>query len=273
MVEILPQVTTAKKLWALPGAYLNTLKVPQYVNGMVAVTASSPTIAMPCPSFLIEHDRGLLLFDTGVSPKGLREPERYIPELAHRFEMTTGEDLAIDTQLKGLGIAVNRVNYVVSSHLHFDHAGGLYLFKDSTHLVGTGEWQHAYSPIRKGHHIELITDLLETLPFNWIELPGDLDVFGDGSVIILQTPGHTPGELSLFVRLPNRNILLTGDTCHFRIEYEQGLPAQGYCVDMAQGTQSIRRLQMISQAWDAQVWIGHDIDDWAKLPHSPKYLE
>jgi glyoxylase-like metal-dependent hydrolase (beta-lactamase superfamily II) len=273
MVSTFTRSTTARKLWALPGAYLNALRAPVFEGGVVKVTDASPVISMPCPSFLIEHDRGLVLFDTGVSPKGLKDPKRHIPVLAGKYGMTTGEELAIDSQLKGLGLAPSKVKYVIASHLHFDHAGGLYLFSDSTLLVGAGEWSHAYAPRSTGHHPEFLTDLIETLGFDWIELPGDYDLFGDGSVLILRTPGHTPGELSLVVRLPNRTVVLTGDTCHYRVELEHGLPAQGYCADVAKGTQSIRRLQMVRDAYDADVWIGHDVGDWARLPHAPEHIE
>lgn len=273
MTNTLVRHATARRLWALPGAMLNTLRAPQFSGGMVQETESSPLISMPCPSFLIEHPRGMVLFDTGVSPKGLREPERYIPDLARRFKMTTGEDLAVDSQLGGLGLSLDKVRYVIASHLHFDHAGGVYLFPGSTLLVGAGEWAHAFSPRPTGHHMELLHDLVPTLRFNWIELPGDHDLFGDGSVVILRTPGHTPGELSLMVRLPNRTIILTGDTCHYRVELQHGLPARGYCVDMNQGTQSIRRLQMLRDAYEATVWIGHDVEDWAAMPHAPQQID
>ncbi len=207
---------TARRLWALPGALL-TLRQPQFVDGVVAVVDSSPPVQAPCPSFLIEHDRGLVLFDTGVSPKGLKDPERYFPDLARRLKLTISPELGVDAQLLGLGYNPSKVNYVIPSHLHFDHAGGLYLFPDATFLIGAGEMAFAYWPPPSARPYFLLDDLIPTRTFNWIELAADHDLFGDGSVVILRTPGHTPGEVSLLVRLPNRTLILTGDTCHYRV--------------------------------------------------------
>jgi glyoxylase-like metal-dependent hydrolase (beta-lactamase superfamily II) len=132
---------------------------------------------------------------------------------------------------------------------------------------------YAYWPLPAARAVFLLEDLAPTRGFNWIELPRDHDLFGDGSVVILQTPGHTPGEVSLQVRLPNRTVILTGDTCHFRVELEHATPMRGMCINEQQGIQSIRLLRMLRDTQNAQVWINHDRHDWAMMPHAPKYIE
>ena len=75
------------------------------------------------------------------------------------------------------------------------------------------------------------------------------------------------------LRLPNRTVILTGDTCHFRVELAHGVPLRGVCTDEQQGVQSIRLLRLLRDAHDAQVWINHDCEDWAMMPHAPEYIE
>jgi glyoxylase-like metal-dependent hydrolase (beta-lactamase superfamily II) len=103
---------------------------------------------------------------------------------------------------------------------------------------------------------------------NWREVHGDLDVFGDGSLVILSTPGHTPGETSLLVRLPGRNFILTGDTVHLRSNLENLFPLP-FDVNNQEAVRSLRRLRMLTKCNDATVWISHDPEDWAEFGHAP----
>jgi glyoxylase-like metal-dependent hydrolase (beta-lactamase superfamily II) len=228
---------------------------------------------MPCPSFLVEHPRGLVLFDTGVSPKGLADPERWFPDLVARFGFDCDADLGVDVQLRSLGYRTDQVSYVVPSHLHLDHAGGLYLFPDATFLIGAGEMDFAYHPDGGTRAYFLLDDIAPTRGFRWIETNQDFDLFGDGSVRILYSPGHTPGSLALFVRLPSRNLILTGDTCHFRTEVEAGACLPDMLNDHAEGNATLRRLMLYRDAWDADIWIAHDIDDWNSWPHAPDHVD
>ena len=108
--------------------------------------------------------------------------------------------------------------------------------------------------------------------FQWLELNGDFDVFGDGSLNLLKTPGHTPGESSLYVRLPNRSILLAGDTLHLREQFNTlaGMPLD---TDPTQSSLSIQRIRAMRDLHERTVWIAHDPEDWAELPHAPTPIE
>jgi len=271
MAEIHVPSATAKRMWALPGAMLTGLRRPEFVNGMMMRTPQSPLIDIPCPSFLIEHNRGLVLFDTGVSPRGLADPDHYFPDLVRQLKFECRPDLGVDAQIRGLGYQLEHVKYVIPSHLHFDHAGGLFLFPHATFLVGSGEIGFAYQPPERARPYFLVDDISPTRDFRWIETAHDFDLFGDGSVQVLFSPGHTPGSLALFVRLPNRNLILTGDTCHYRTEVEHGV-AEGLHDEVA-GLRSLRRIIFMQDAWDAQIWVGHDIDDWHSWPHSPDFVD
>jgi len=271
MVTSFSPSATARRLWALPGAVLTGIPIAVVRDGVAVRDAAADICDMPCPSYLIEHSRGLVLFDTGVSPKGLSDPEQYFPDLVARFGFDCRPELGLDAQLAALGYVPGDIKYVVPSHLHFDHAGGLYLFPHATFLIGAGEMEFAYRPDEATRTYFLLDDLQPTRAFRWIETDGDVDLFGDGSVLVVHSPGHTPGSVALFVRLPNRNLILTGDVCHFRTEVEHGIA--GTLIDQVRGQRSLRRLILMRDAWDAQIWIGHDMDDWMAWPHAPEYVD
>jgi glyoxylase-like metal-dependent hydrolase (beta-lactamase superfamily II) len=261
---------TVSRLWALPGATLRG-REPELNNGTIRLGARP--VVSPCPSYLIEHPRGLVLFDTGVNPKGFEDPVSFFGDIARQWQLETRPELAVDAQIRAVGFRREDVRYVVPSHLHYDHAGGVHLFAGSTIIVGAGELRYAYWPPPSQRRAFLIEDLLPTRAFDWVELGADQDLFGDGSVVVLYTPGHTPGELSLLVRLPSRVMLLTGDTCHFCLELEHGMPAADIpCSDAHLAAQSIRRIRLLRDSLPAEVWIGHDPVHWATYPHAPESL-
>jgi glyoxylase-like metal-dependent hydrolase (beta-lactamase superfamily II) len=265
---------SARRMAALPGAVLT--QQPQHAGnpelGMIGATTEL-TVTQPCPSFLIEHERGLVLFDTGFDPRGLDDMAAYYPQIAKVLPMVGTRDLGVDRQLAGLGYKPSDIGYVIQSHLHFDHAGGMYLFKDSTFLMGRGEMAFALQAHDKAAHgFFRVEDILPTRHYDWIETAHDFDLFGDGSVVLLSSPGHTPGSLALFVRLPNQNIILSGDVCHFPLELEMGIISNAFDSPAA-ATASVRRLRMIGRAWDAKIWIQHEEAHWNAWPHAPDYID
>ncbi len=255
-------MTTAKigRMWAFPGARL-TMPRSFLMQGGDNTPVTSVT-----PSFLIEHPKGLLLFDTGCNSKILDDPVGYWGPLAEHVPIQWNRDETLDRQIVRAGYKLDDVKYVVLSHAHLDHAGGLALFPKAKFIVGAGELRYAYwpDPDRRGAFI--LEDYLPTRNFQWVELDRDLDLFGDGSVQFLFTPGHTPGESSLMVNLPNRRIILTGDTVHLRAQLaaEVTMPLS---VDPISSVISLKRLKAMSELWDARIWISHDPEDWAEYPH------
>jgi glyoxylase-like metal-dependent hydrolase (beta-lactamase superfamily II) len=164
------------------------------------------------------------------------------------------------------------VKYVVISHLHLDHTGYMHAFPNAKFLIMANELRYAYWPDPDRRAVFILDDILPTRNFNWLELDSDFDLFDDGSLVMLKTPGHTPGECSLYVRLANRKILLVGDTIHLRAQIETGatMPLD---TDPAQAALSIQRVKAIRDMHEATVWITHDPEDWVELPHAPTAIE
>lgn len=257
---------TAKRLWALDSPTFT-------LDKSILVVGASGQTTIPMPAYLIEHPKGLVLFDTGLVPDAADDPEKVYGGLATFLDIRFTPEQRVDRQIEALGYRTSDVKYVIASHTHFDHAGGLYLFPGAQFYVGEGDIRYAYWPDPAGAVFFHRPDIDAARDYRWREVPGcDVDLFGDGSVVILFTPGHTPGELSLLVRLPGRNFLLTGDTVHLREALETVAPMP-YDASTEQSLRSIRRLQLIRDTADATVWITHDPEDWAEFQHAPACYE
>ena len=172
-------------------------------------------------------------------------------------------------QLAQLDLKPEQIKYVGISHYHGDHVGQAGSFPKSTLLIGKGDWDVLTSAKPP--------EMAVTAPFAaWIKgegkvepVPLDKDVFGDGSVIMLYTPGHTPGHHSLLVKLPQKGaVILVGDLAHFHENYEgNGVPT--FNTDRAQTLASLDRVKKIAAATKATVIIQHDARDLDKLPVFP----
>lgn len=256
----------AKRMWALPNAELT---VPR---SLLMHGAPNDPVTVPCPAYLIEHAKGLVLFDTGCHPKAADDPVGYWGPIANAIQVKYPKEMLLDRQIKALGYKMDDIKYVVVSHLHLDHTGYLHAFPKAKFLIMANELRYAYWPDPDRRAVFIFDDLVPTRNFEWIELDGDLDLFDDGSLHMLKTPGHTPGESSLYVRLPNRKILLVGDTIHLRAQLTTGatMPLD---TDPIQAALSIQRVKAIRDMHEATVWISHDPEDWAELPHAPTVIE
>jgi glyoxylase-like metal-dependent hydrolase (beta-lactamase superfamily II) len=155
------------------------------------------------------------------------------------------------------------------SHFHADHTGQLAPFTNATLLIGKGDWDgvNAQPPIA-GANVAGFKEWIGTT--RKVEpLTADKDVFGNGAVMVLRAPGHTPGHSILLVRLKEKGpVVLVGDAVHFHENYESnGVP--GFNYDRAQSLASIDRIKQIEKNLRATVIIQHDPRDIGKLPAFP----
>ncbi|HEY0303486.1 MAG TPA: N-acyl homoserine lactonase family protein [Longimicrobiales bacterium] len=213
--------------------------------------------------YVVRHPRGVLVWDTGLpdalaaSPDGMRGQQYHV-----RRKQT------LTDQLTRLGLTPDAINYLAISHLHFDHSGNANYFTKATWLIQKPEYEAAFSARAPQMGFELGSyDKLKSNPVQ--QLTGDHDVFGDSSVVILSTPGHTIGHQSLLVRLPSGNkVLLSGDLWHFRGNRQiRGVPAFNF--DKAQTLASMDRVEALLKAHNARLIIQHDPEDVAALGPLP----
>ena len=233
----------------------------------VAANVNKPiTLANSC--YLIKHARGWMLWETGYAESLAAMPDgNPTPVLHWRWR----EPKTLSQQLAELGVAPDQISYVGFSHSHPDHIGNGSLFTGATLYIQETEYDFYLGP--KGKPPAPPANYAKLRDNPTVKLKGDYDVFGDGSVMILSSPGHTPGHQSLLVRLPKTGtVLLTADAAHFRDNWDHPrAPVQNFSKE--QTLASLEKLAGVAATNKAQVWINHDQAQTATLKKSPEYFE
>ncbi len=211
--------------------------------------------------YLIKHAQGWFLWDTGIADAVAAMPNGLAPADPKAIFWRRPKTLA--AQLEQLGVAPSDLKAMAVSHTHPDHTGNVEMFPTTMLYVQRAEyeWPAANNEPRfkPAHPVK--------------KLEGDLDVFGDGSVTILSTPGHTPGHQSLLVKLPNTGaVVLSGDAVHFKSNWDnRGVPSINFNKD-----QTLASMQKISDTLTkekAQLWINHDKAQRDGLKMSPEFYD
>ena len=225
----------------------------------------SPVRQLFVPCYLIEHDSGLLLWDGGL-PKPIANAEGPVSPVGG----TLVYDRWIVDQLADMGVSPADVTFAAYSHLHFDHAGAANFFLESNVLMQREEWDAAFS--EGGDFVDSsLFDGLKEANVTFIE--GDYDVFGDGSVRLIYTPGHTSGHQVLLVTLENTGkILLSGDLYHTRANRSlRRVPK--FNVDAEETLASMDRVEDLLSQTGATLWIEHDKALADNLKKAPQFYD
>ena len=230
-----------------------------------AEAPGTPLVA-PVASWLIVHPQGKLLFDTGISCDALADPAgRLGKRVASLFRLRSSADDNPVSGLAALGLKPDDVRYVVNSHFHFDHCGCNASFPRAQFLVQRAEL--AIARAERNRYNAKDWDH----PLDYRELDGEHDVFGDGTVVILPTPGHPAGHQSLWIRESGRQFVLTSDACYTREHLEKTiLPSNTF--NAGQMKESLAMLRGMRDRSGAELMYGHDAEQWRALPRAPKSL-
>jgi len=233
-----------------------------------SVDGQSRELIVPC--YLIRHPSGDLIWDTGfpeaiaAMPGGRME----IPQMGAAVTMP----VTLSAQLAQLNLTPADIEYVSFSHQHGDHTGNGNLFAASNWIVDADERAYMFSDEARTGQAFAGYAQLENAQNTLIEGDADHDVFGDGSVTIIQAPGHTPGHTMLLVRLPNAGpVLLTGDMFHLAESRERHL-VPTFNTDRAQTLVSQAKVETIATETGARVIRQHVTEDFASLPTFPAAL-
>ncbi len=224
---------------------------PRRFSDTFAYTETSRPFTFSC--YVIRHGADVMVWDTGYLPGS-------VPS-------ATNKPLA--DLLKQVNVNAEDVKYVGVSHFHADHTGQLAPLKNATLLIGKGDWDGITAdPPMAGANAKGFAEWIAEK--RKVETQAaDKDVFGDGTVMMLRAPGHTPGHSVLLVRLKEMGpVLLSGDAVHFLENYTfDRVP--GFNFDRAQTLASIQRLKEMQKNLNATLIIQHDPRDIAKLPAFP----
>jgi N-acyl homoserine lactone hydrolase len=222
---------------------------------------------VPVLSFLVDHSRGKLLFDTGVHCQARVDPlTRLGAERVKRLTVKSQEGDDVVPQLARLGLAPHDVRYVANSHLHFDHCGGNEFFPRATFLVQRPELEAARRPGFVPSYSPSPIDFDHALDYQLID--GEHDVFGDGTVVLLPTYGHTPGHQSLLVRAGKDLIVCASDACYTRENMDRDVLPK-ILWDPSVMHDSLAALRKLRDQAGATMFYGHDPAQWETTPRAP----
>src|SRR6478752_4045949 len=231
--------------------------------GLTRQDVPDPDFSDPC--FLVVHPKGMLLFDTGLTDAQVGRPI-YENKMGYEGQLKT---VSLKGQLANIGVTAPMITYLAISHSHWDHVGNANDYAGSTFLARKAESDvmfgaGASAAARKGY---------EALAKGRIQyIDGDHDVFGDGKVVLLSTPGHTPGHQSLYVKLAHTGgVVASGDLYHYTAERTKGLmPPREQTLETPA---SRKRIDEFLTRTHSQLWMGHAIDWYQNAVKAPGWYD
>lgn len=227
---------------------------------------------VPVPYYLIEHPQGYVMFDTGNAYETIHNKKEHWGDILSAYDPVMTEEQWCVNSIKKLGVQPEDIKYVICSHLHLDHAGGVGHFPNARYVVQRSELHFAYvpDPYMKGAYIRKDFDK----DVDWLILEGEpeFDLFGDGKIVTVRTPGHTPGHMSLKLKLENTGpMVLAVDAAYTQENLDErilpGLMAQP--IEQVRSIELLRHLQ--DQGW--KVITGHDPETWKTFKKAPEYYD
>jgi N-acyl homoserine lactone hydrolase len=224
-------------------------------------------VTIPVNMWVIDHAKGLVVFDTGnnAALSDGKCKTHWAAGLCDLLKPSQKREDVIDMQLKKLGYQPEQVKVVVTSHAHLDHIGNIKLFPKAIHVIQKKELYQAWWPEkfqgREGGVFVMGDFDGPARGFNFLELEGDYDLFGDGTVTVITTPGHTLGHQSLKVKLPSGKTIVMAQDAIWMKENIEGYPA-GINYSVKDYEASIQRLKMIRDLENADLYFGHDADQY-----------
>jgi glyoxylase-like metal-dependent hydrolase (beta-lactamase superfamily II) len=266
-------VTWPRTMMERPGGRFETLKL------LRALLSGNPAATVPIPSFLIRHpSAGAILVDTGLHPSIATDGKENFGALGARFgnpALEPGKD--VPAQLRERGLDPAEIPIVVMTHLHIDHSSAISEFPSSTFVVSEVEWHAAATgprPMLNGYrrpHFEYAFDY-RTVDYDrggiesYATFGRTFDLFGDGSIRLAFTPGHSAGHTSVIARLAERDFVIGGDATYTAAQLEGDAPLPPRPFDAHNFRRSLQELKLFKREYpDAIVTPGHDPEFFAGL--------
>jgi len=246
------------------------------ITASIKMNQGNEPYEIPVPWFLITHPKGNVVIDGGNAAEVATNPRGHWGDVCDVYEPVMREDEACLPQLASLGIDPASVRYVLQSHLHLDHTGAIGRFSNATHLVQRAEYEYAFTPdwFAAGGYIRPDFD---QPGLKWHFLDGKFDdhydLYGDGVIRTIFTPGHAPGHQSFLITLPRSGpMLLTIDAAYTTDHWdEKALP--GFLASTVDTVRSVRKLRALAEKTGAAVVTGHDPVAWPTFKHAPEFYD
>jgi glyoxylase-like metal-dependent hydrolase (beta-lactamase superfamily II) len=223
-------------------------------------------VTIPVSMWVIDHPKGLVVVDTGNN-NAIADGKcksHWAAGNCDFLKPNQKRDDTIDRQLQKLGYSVDQVKAVITSHAHLDHIGNIKMFPKAVHVIQKKELYQAWWPekFQRDGGVFVVADFDgPAREFNYLELNGDYDLFGDGSVVVLSTPGHTLGHQSVKVKLASGKTMVMAQDAIWMKENMEGYPA-GLNYSVKDYNNSVNRLKMMRDLENADLYFGHDQDQY-----------
>jgi N-acyl homoserine lactone hydrolase len=224
---------------------------------------------VPVPFFVISHPEGNVIVDGGNPLAVARDPRAHLGPLADVFEVHMTEEDHCVAQLERRGIDTTAITHIVQTHLHMDHTGALGHFPNATVTVHERELEaaRAAKPFQNGY----VRADIDRDDIDWQPVSAAHDLFGDGTIRLLETPGHSAGHMSILLALQQTGaVLLTADAADNRAQW-QGRMEPRALSSLEDAMNSIELLRRLAAEHDALVVHGHDPKNWAAVSEPSSY--
>lgn len=227
---------------------------------------------IPVPWYFLRHPKGNVVIDGGNAAEVAVDARAHWGSVIDAYKPLMERAENCVEQLAGIGVKPEDIRYVVQSHLHLDHTGAIGRFPKATHIVQRTEYDYAFNPdwFSRGAYIRADFD---KPGLKWKYLGGDytddFDLFGDGTLRMIFTPGHAPGHQSFLVNLPNAGPVLLAIDAAYTLDHwnEKALP--GLVCSSTDAARSVQKLRALAEKTGALVVTGHDPDHWKTMKHAP----
>ena len=266
-------VTWSRSMMESPGGRFLTLKL------LRALITGKPEMTVPVPAFLIRHpSAGAILVDTGLHPSIATNGRENFGRLGTRFgkpALAAGED--VPAQLRKRGLDPGEIPVVVMTHMHIDHTSAISEFPNSTFIVSEVEWEAAATgpkPTLNGYrrqHFDFAFDY-RTVDFDrggidsYATFGRSFDLFGDGTVRLASTPGHSAGHMSVIAHLGERDFVIGGDATYTQGQLDGSAPLAPRPFDAHNYRRSLQELKLFKREFpNAIVTPGHDPGFYERL--------
>jgi glyoxylase-like metal-dependent hydrolase (beta-lactamase superfamily II) len=267
------RVTWPQPMMERPGGRFETLKLVR------SLLTGQPAATVPVPAFLIRHpSAGAILVDTGLHPSIATDGKENFGSLGARFgkpDLNAGED--VPAQLRDRGLDPGEIPVVVMTHMHLDHSSAISEFPNSTFVLSETEWESAATgprPLLNGYrrpHFDYAFDY-RTVDFDrggiesYATFGRCFDLFGDGSIRLAFTPGHSAGHISVIAHLATNDFVIGGDATYTQGQLEGAAPLAPRPFDAHNYRRSLQELKLFKREFpDTVVTPGHDPEFYAGL--------
>jgi len=238
----------------------------------IKMNQSNEDFEIPVPWYLIKHPEGDVVVDGGNAIEVSTNKHEHWGSVIDAYDPIMSKSENCVDQAKSVGTNILDVKYLIQTHLHLDHSGGVGRFPNAIHIVQRLEYDYAFNPDWFAAPAYIKKDF-DKPNINWKFLNDKktdfFDLYGDGSIKIIFTPGHSPGHQSILVKLPKSgNILLTIDAA-YTVDHWENKCLPGLVTSSSQAAESVTKLRKIARENNALIVTGHDPEAWTTFKKAP----